>query len=346
MRTFDFMKDVVTLFSNTSTKISLPSRDDAYAILHFLCAFAPTPRPSAPVKFTAYNPRLHKCLPSAVDSLAKLLARDDPNRTYCKQIFASEASSTPPYDLLTRAFGLAIAVVPDRTSGLLHQVIETDVARSRQIETRLAEIRKPYLMQGMLAADILALLAPGPETGLCQSWLESEDGWANCLIKFVMNLCTVDGIREHQQQQAPQGRGARPVQGEKEEGYTLLVQRALSMMKKLGEKSRGIDVPVKGGPGSQNQVNGHASEMQNHRRRGQNGDMDLDSSSDDEDLPSDEEYEPNSRMRRLTVGGSVWRVRTNFLPWKETLLSAMLTPTLDERSLKQFCGIGYLDEAL
>ncbi|KAF2737975.1 hypothetical protein EJ04DRAFT_487190 [Polyplosphaeria fusca] len=312
LNTSDFMKDVVTFLSNTSTKINLPSRDDAYILLHFLCAFAPCPRPGLPVKFAAYQPQIHRYLPAALDSLAKLLARDDPNRTYYKQIFTNEATATPPYDLLTRAFGLAISVVPDRTAGKLHDVAETRIADVRFVEARIAEARKPYLMQGMLAGDILATLAPGPDTGVCRSWLESEDGWAASLLKFAMSLCANDSNLPPQQH--PQHGRNQPRMDHDLQGFHLIVHRALSMLKRLGDKSKGGDPLVKGV-----QTNGTMGH-----------EMDDDESDDDD-------------MDTLSIGGAVWKVKADVLPKKETLLSALLTPSLDAYSLRQFCSIGYLD---
>ena len=315
VNTFDFMKDLITFFSNTSTKIMLPSKEDAYAILHFLCAFAPTPRPTSLVRFAPYNPKVHRYLPSAVDSLAKLLARDDPNRTFFKQVFANEATSSPPYDLLTRAFALAIAVVPDRTSGFLHDVGETRLAEVRVIEARIAEVRKPYLMQGMLAADILANLAPGSESGVCKSWLESDDGWATSLLKFAMSLCATDAsILPPQPDHRMQGRNQRPMDHDAQ-GYQLIVHRALSMLKRLGDKSKGADILVKSA-----QTNGHA----NHE--------------------DDDEEDEDDGLTPFDFGGSGWKVKADVLPKKETMLSALLTPSLDVKSLRQFCSIGHLDD--
>lgn len=312
VNTFDFMKDLITFFSNTSTKIALPSREDAYAVLHFLCAFAPSPRPGDVVRFTPYNPKVHRYLPSAVDSLAKLLARDDPNRTHYKQIFSNESSSDPAYDLLTRTFALAIAVVPDRTEGRLHEVAEIRPKEVRHIEARIAEARKPYLMQGMLAADILASLAPGPESGICRSWLEADDGWACSLLKFAMSLCSTDATMPHPPPQ-PNNRARNMM--EDREGYQLIVHRALSMLKRLGEKSRGSEPLVKG-----LQANGV-----NHSEE--------DEDSDDED------------MEEVDFGGTIWKVKADILPKKETVLGALLMSALDARSLRQFCGLGYLAES-
>ncbi|KAF2827508.1 hypothetical protein CC86DRAFT_466271 [Ophiobolus disseminans] len=312
INTFDFMKDVITFFSNTGAKIVLPSREDAYAVLHFLCAFAPCPRPSEPVKFTSFNPQIHRYLPSAVDSLAKLLARDDPNRTYYKEIFVNEATSTPSYDLLTRAFALAISVAPDRNyiEHRMYQMKGQPTKEVRMFEARIAESRKAYLMQGMLAADILASLAPGAESGLCRSWLESEDGWAHSLLKFAMSLSATDAALPHPQP-PPNARGQRPMDHDRE-GFHLIVHRALSTLKRLGDKSKGGETLVKGV-----QMNGHAHE-------------DEDDEDDDMDI--------------LDFNGSSWKVKADILPRKETLLGALLTAQLDVRSLNQFCKIGYLDE--
>ena len=317
INTFDFMKDLVTLFSNTSAKIILPSREDAYAVLHFLCAFAPVPRPSSPAKFTPFNPQMHRYLPSAVDSLAKLLARDDPNRAYYKQIFVNEATSSPPYDLLTRAFALAVSVVPDRNyiENKMYQMKEMRPKEVRAFEARVAESRKAYLMQGMLAADILASLAPGPESNICRSWLESEDGWANSLLKFAMSLSATDAAIQPTPL-PPAHRGQRPMEPDRE-GFQLIVHRALSTLKRLGDKSKGGDALVKGV-----QVNGTSRHNEEE---------------DDED-------EDDSDMDIFNYNGTAWKVKADFLPRRETMLGALLTSNLDVRSLNQFCKIGYLDE--
>ncbi|KAF1837977.1 hypothetical protein BDW02DRAFT_67592 [Decorospora gaudefroyi] len=324
INTFDFMKDVITFFSNTSAKVVLPTREDAYAVLHFLCAFAPVPRPAEPVKFTPFNPQIHRYLPSAVDSLAKLLARDDPNRTYYKQIFINEATSTPPYDLLTRSFALAISVVPDRNyiENRMYQMKEQRPKEVRMFEARIAESRKAYLMQGMLAADILASLAPGPETGICRSWLESEDGWANTLLKFAMSLSATDAAIPHPPPQPTHRGQQRPLDHDRE-GFQLIVHRALSTLKRLGDKSKGGEPLVKG----VHQVNGHANHHNHHH----------DDNDDDDDEDDD--------MEIFDFNGTAWRVKADLLPRKETLLGALLTAQLDVRSLNQFCKIGYLDES-
>ncbi|PBP19710.1 hypothetical protein BUE80_DR009432 [Diplocarpon rosae] len=195
--TMDFMKDVITFLSNLAQSIELPGREQALCMLHFLLAFAPCPPPNilgaeSTVSFASYDPAVHIYLPCAVDTLAKLLARDEPNRRHYKTIFASDVASLPPFDLLTRTFGLAISTIPDEKpdsklgSGLLP----------------VTESRKPSLMQGVLAAEILSNLAPGPETGVARSWLTSEDGFSHRLGRLIVSLC-LETPPHTQHQRAP-----------------------------------------------------------------------------------------------------------------------------------------------
>jgi SWI/SNF chromatin-remodeling complex subunit SWI1 len=222
----DFVKDVVIYLSNLSTSLQLPGKEEALCILHFLLAFAPTPAPtsslSQKVSFTTYTPSLHKYMPSAVDSLAKLLARDEPNRTYYKAIFSADCQSTPPYELLTKTFGLAISPIP---------------ASSNHTRT-IIEARKPFLLQGMLAAEILAGLAPGSDHALARSWLESDDGFAGNLLRLVGLLSadrTTQTVQRHSQQ------NNRNNAEQDVNGYGAITNRAMAVLKTLVQKSRTID---------------------------------------------------------------------------------------------------------
>ena len=224
--TLDFMKDVVIYFSNLSTLLQLPGKDEALCVVHLLLAFAPTPPPtsgsSSKVCFGAYTPGLHKYMPSAVDSLAKLLARDEPNRTFYKAIFSADSHSNPPYELLTRTFGLAICSVPGNSN-----------------PTRtIIEARKPYLLQGMLAAEILASLAPGSDHPLARSWLESEDGFAANLLRLV-GLLSAD----RSMQTAPRHTSSRnhPAPESDANGYGAIANRAMAVLKTLVQKARRTD---------------------------------------------------------------------------------------------------------
>ena len=172
--TLDFAKDMVLFLTNLSEQIDLPGKEEASCILHFLLSFAPSPPPSTSgsdeIIFSSYHPSSHPYLPPAIDSLAKLLARD-PNRIYFKSIFAADVSSTPPYDLLTRSFGLSISPLPSS--------INRDA---------IIEARKPYITQGMLAGEILVSMIPPADAGLARSWLNSKDGFATKLQQIVWDL--------------------------------------------------------------------------------------------------------------------------------------------------------------
>ena len=216
--TLDFTKDVITFLSNVSQVIDLPGKEDALCILHFLLSFAPSPPPTTPgiagVMFSSYNPSLHRYLPAAVDSLAKLLARDDPNRTFYKSILTADSTSNPPYDLLTRTFGLAIAPIPNHS-----------VAQSM-------DIRKPFIAQGILAADILVTLMPSTEHTLARSWLMSQDGFAMSLLRLISMLI------EPRQVMQPTRQG-HPVNPDAQD-WVVITIRGISILRKLAERTKDV----------------------------------------------------------------------------------------------------------
>ena len=228
--TLDFSKDVITYLSNLSHSIDLPGKEEASCMLHFLLSFAPSPPPTMPgveeVMFSPFNPAIHRYLPPAVDSLAKLLARDDPNRAFYKSIFAADGTSSPPYDLLTRTFALAIAPIPEP---------EPDTMKLQKVETR-----KPYLAQGMLAAEIIVTLIPGSEHGLARSWLNSQDGFAAKLLKLIslLNRESTQLVQRH----PATGR----VIDSDPQAYGMITRRGIAVLRRLAEKTRSVDVLSKG----------------------------------------------------------------------------------------------------
>ncbi|KAK5173010.1 uncharacterized protein LTR77_003132 [Saxophila tyrrhenica] len=247
LRTFyntqDFYKDMIIFLSNITQSLELPSRDDALHILHFLLAFAPQPAPSysesgGKISFSSFAPLVHRYLPPAVDCLAKLLARQDPNRMLYKSIFTASSSSLAisesPLDLLTRAFALSISVLPNRVA-----------RQGTGTLLRIVEARKAYLTQGMLAADILTSLMPGNEPELARAWVESEDGWATGLLSLAAVL-SVDKQQQHQ----PMSNKPRDL-GLDHDTFRLIAHRALTMMKRLVEKAGKV-----GAAASQHQQNG------------------------------------------------------------------------------------------
>jgi SWI/SNF chromatin-remodeling complex subunit SWI1 len=247
INTQDFMKDVIIFLSNTGAHIALESQDDAYNFLLFILAFAPGPIPTEtnPFRFASYKPSVHKYYPAAIDAFAKLLARDDPNRTFFRQIFVdvadhedSEDSDLPihqQYDLLTRAFGMAIAVIPD-VSG--HE--RKPLNRMDEEILAIAQARKPTLSQGMLTADILSMLIPASDPSLAKAWLRSQDSWGCVLFRVISELAEHDGAREVVYKN--QHGGHFPPQLHRDEGFLQtvfvnIVSRAMSMLKRLAKKA-------------------------------------------------------------------------------------------------------------
>ncbi|KAI1476880.1 hypothetical protein F4774DRAFT_223490 [Daldinia eschscholtzii] len=227
--TLDFMKDVIILLSNIASSVEIPGREQALCLLQFLLAFAPSPGPSLTterVVFSPFEPSVHPYLPHAVDSLAKLLARDEPNRTHYKIIFAADAAASPPYELLTRTFGLAVSPIPDQNKE----------SRPANLPS-FVEARKALLMQGLLAADIIAQLAPGYESGVTRAWLSSGEGFAQNLFRLIRTLCT-------QAEPTPRISGNPRAQPREDMDILYIITCGVSTLRKLSEKARDPNNPA------------------------------------------------------------------------------------------------------
>lgn len=248
--TLDLMKDIVMLLSNVASEVVIPGREQAYCLLQFLLAFAPSPVPtlsSEPLFFTSYDPGLQPYLPYAVDALAKLLARDEPNRTFYKAIFAADAAagSASPCDLLTRTFALAISPIPP--PGQLPMPTPEHPRDSRLADSydsrpsnlpSLVEVRKPFLMQGLLAADIIATLAPGHESGVTRAWLACGNGFAQNLFLLIRQLSAqFEGVPHR-------GGAHQRNQPRRDSELVYIVRLAVSMLRRLSEKARDPNDPT------------------------------------------------------------------------------------------------------
>ncbi|MCJ1312127.1 hypothetical protein MMC25_005801 [Agyrium rufum] len=218
----DFYKDVVIYLSNLSDLIDLPGKEETACILNFLLSFAPSPGPhtSKPdeVMFSSFTPSSNPYLPPALDSFAKLLARD-PNRVYFRSVIAADSSSSPPYDILTRSFAMAISPIPEPGSG--------------PSVMKLVESRKPFLAQGMLAGEILVSLIPSSEHTIAKMWLNSCDGFATTLLQIVAKL-------NEQSAALPQKHGGRvnPIESDSIEASGYISVRGLGILRRLAERAR------------------------------------------------------------------------------------------------------------
>lgn len=212
--TLNLMKDTVIFMGNLAHTMQIPGKEEALSLLHFLLAFSPLPEPTSKqgqAMFSEFNPSVHRYTPAAVDGLAKLLAKDDPNRTYFAAIFTGDGSAPPQPDLLTRAFGLAISCIPhNKPLGVV-------------------DARKVFLLQGLLAADVLTSFADGP---MAKMWLGSVDGFAIHLLRLSCALCTdrIPQINMRQRAQEPDAYA-----------FGALVHRGLAILRRLAEKTKQVD---------------------------------------------------------------------------------------------------------
>ena len=104
---------------------------------------------------------------------------------------------------------------------------------------QLIEARKPYLNQGMLAAEVLAGLVPGYESGVAKRWLSSEDGFAISLLRMVSFLS---------------GRGVPPAaryhghgrsEDHEAQSYSTITHRGLAVLRRLAEKTQILTNPTR-----------------------------------------------------------------------------------------------------
>ncbi|KAL8822182.1 MAG: hypothetical protein Q9191_007074 [Dirinaria sp. TL-2023a] len=225
--TLDFSKDAVIILSNLSQELDLPGKEEALSILHFLLSFAPAPAPTnaegRDLVFPSYEPLSNRYYPCAVESLAKLLARDDPNRTFYRSIFVLDSTSSPPYDILTRTFGLAIAGLPKNND-----------PRFRSLS--VSAVRVPIMALGLLAAEIIAGLIPNSEHRLARVWLTSQDGFAASLVDLCFIYST---LRTQQAQQHP-----RTPHDQDTHGHGLITQHGMATLLKLAEKAKDPETSI------------------------------------------------------------------------------------------------------
>ncbi|THZ87294.1 hypothetical protein D6C84_01797 [Aureobasidium pullulans] len=313
----DFYKDIVTFLSNISGILELPNRDDALHILQFILAFAPHPAPKlssdSPLHFNPYVPLAQRHLPLAVDCLAKLLARQEPNRSLYRSIFSSSqtpnsSESVPPEDLLTSAFALSISVLPERSKRVF----------STTVELKMVEARKALLTQGMLAADILASMLPtaqssdeSDEKNLACAWLGSDDRWPGGLLRMAFVL-SVD--RSAQAQRPQPGHPHMQQLDPDMQSYGLITHRGLGMLARLVEKA--------GLPASEKA----RSNSDDEESRGDG----VRDGSDDEDQDEFDDYDKPTPS---------WIARCNPAPQRETVLGALLSPDADKVALKLLCKL-------
>ncbi|THC99886.1 hypothetical protein EYZ11_000584 [Aspergillus tanneri] len=135
-------------------------------------------------------------------------------------IFVGEGGGVSQQELLTRSFALAICPVPDQPRKPL----------------AIADARKVFLMQGLLAADILCGFADG---NLAKAWLESTDGFAIHLLRLS---CLLSTERVPPTNTNPRQSHAARGQAEAEaSAYSSIINRGLAILRRLAEKSKHAD---------------------------------------------------------------------------------------------------------
>ena len=91
-------------------------------------------------------------------------------------------------------------------------------------------------MQGLLAADILALIAPR-DSGVTRAWLASGDGFARNLFLLARQLGVQFENTVLRQAGGPQSRN----QPRRDSDLSYIVRLAIQLLKRLSESARDAD---------------------------------------------------------------------------------------------------------
>jgi SWI/SNF chromatin-remodeling complex subunit SWI1 len=184
----ELVRDLVTILSNVAHCIRLPDLDCAQSIFSFILSFSSESHRTLDPEnliFSAFKLGRDTYLPPALDALAKLLVVDHPNKEYFTNLL--RASTDKPTDskftradiFLTRAFGMAVSVLPTNEAA---QVFFTKEERMA-----LAE-------QGMLAASALVDMLP-LDGDLARYWLSAKDNFGARLVRTVFHLAAIPDQR-------------------------------------------------------------------------------------------------------------------------------------------------------
>lgn len=184
----ELVRDLITLLSNVAHCIRLPDIDSAQLMYSFILSFSPDDRtvldPDVLI-FASHKPSRDAYLPPALDTLAKLLVVDHPNREFFVTLL--RATTDKPDNskfsrgdvLLTKAFGMAVSILPSNEPAQAFFTKEERMA--------LAE-------QGMMAATALVEMLPN-DGELARYWLSSKDNFGARLVRTVFHLAAIHDQR-------------------------------------------------------------------------------------------------------------------------------------------------------
>lgn len=199
----NFMKDTVTLLSQIGGNLIVDDPKIAVTLVKFLLTFTPTTPHKFELGSTSYDVLEHPYLAPAIDSYAKLVSRDTPNR----QLFATILSPDTPLgrERLSSTMTLALAVLPDTSKG------ET---------ARFFARRLPLLHHAFIIAETAANFSLQSESQ-AKVWL-NDDGSLSYRLPNVLKTLTALSFEQ----------GLEP-------DMDVIVQRILTILKLLSNRTRG-----------------------------------------------------------------------------------------------------------
>ncbi|ONH69161.1 SWI/SNF chromatin-remodeling complex subunit SWI1 [Cyberlindnera fabianii] len=225
-RRLGFLKDALIILMNISHLLELRSHNEALTILVLILSFGADEPDDKNLLIPEYIPTAHKYHSHGVDVLAKLIARDPPNKQFFQGVLTGTYDPSTPTELVDQNKKLVELYAGDDNS---HMTLLTRVFRhlmsiiplnSLALQPLLQE-RDAAILQSLLAAALIAEMIPTevPEGNIALTWLSSAESIGNGLTRLALLLAAYS---------------ARPNENET---LKLISIRALSVVNTLTQKA-------------------------------------------------------------------------------------------------------------
>lgn len=227
-RQLSIQKNIITLFANLGLHIIIPSAADAFSVLLLILSFSPEQFPfrknedgSESLFFGEYDPTVDRYLGCAIDSLAKIIPRDPPNRTFFQDIFLNTCNDSDylellnrhlqgrqlrPFEFLTRTFALSLSTLPRSDFRLIPRALELRASLIQQsllVASNLSSMVPKYgyfddiiqslsssqeQMHHLIESLILPVLEKQTKINLANIWLNSVESFGPTLLRASCTL--------------------------------------------------------------------------------------------------------------------------------------------------------------
>lgn len=267
-RQLSIQKNIITLFANLGLHIIIPSIADAFSVLLLILSFSPEQYPfrknadgSEFLFFGEYDPLVDRYLGCAIDSLAKMIPRDPPNRTFFHDIFLNTCNDKDylellnrylqgrklrPFEFLTRTFAMSLSTLPRSDFRVIPKALKLRASLIQQsllVASNLSSMVPKYgyfddIIQSLSSSQeyasplteslVLPVLEAQTKVNLANIWLNSVESFGPTLLRAS---CTL--------------RPSEPASDiATTEIYNKITLRTISVLRTLSERAMSFDIAI------------------------------------------------------------------------------------------------------